>query len=105
MTVRISLQGDTFSNNTCAVLGSRGGDAEKVGHVAQCDADDVTLADNSYLTQTGGAKLQCGGDEIDLKAVQAKGLEQGSTSGELPSDDALLALAAARVDAWLPRAA
>ena len=37
-----------------------------------------------------------------LSELQARGLELGSTSGTLPPDQALLALAVERIRSWLP---
>jgi len=95
--------GDAVVNNTCAVLGSR--DPTKldvVGHVAQCSAADVTLAGNRYLTHSGVARLQCGGELLTLADVQAKGLEEGSGSGALPSSQELVDMAVERIRVWLP---
>lgn len=97
--------GDTFSNNSCVVLGCATAQCDdRYGSLAQCDARRVSMAGNAYYTHHGNASLECGGaaNLSSLAQVQALGLEAGSTAGPIPPVTELLGMAARMLEQWAP---
>lgn len=89
--------GDTYANNTCALLGGNSTTVDKVGSISQCAPAENTMHDNTYFTPSGKATLGgCGNTPIqDLYAKD--GVEKGSTVEKMPSDKELIEFA----EAWL----
>lgn len=95
--------GDGYYNNTCVVLGCRNpACVDKVTSVAQCDPSIVTLHSNKYYTTNGNATVVCGGAAytVGSGALQAKGMEKGSTAGPIPTDEEIIAFARTLIETF-----
>lgn len=70
-----------------------------VAGVSGCEPDETAMHDNKYFTTFGNATLRCGGGSYAIgdPALLEKGMEVGSTSGVLPTDEELVAWAKARL--------
>ena len=62
-----------------------------------------TLANNTYLLDSGAYSFPCAGARWDLATAQANGVDLGTRSGPSPSTPDLLALAAAFIESQLKR--
>ena len=86
--------GDAYYNNTCVLPGTSGATGN-VGHVSQCEETQNEMHDNKYYTASGNATLgQCG---LVVGMYAKNGMEKGSTSSPLPSDEEMVAWARERL--------
>ena len=97
----------TFKNNTCVILytwqvGSAGACSAgnpKQGICANALVDGkfagkqcmLDLSANAYYTPFGNATVSCGRSDVLLKDLQKGGVDPGSTSAGLPSNDQIIA--------------
>ena len=85
-------EGDGYYGNKCVLMGQSG--LQGVGSVSNCDPRMMNMHDNEYYTPTNNATLRCGGSSIPVGKIYSEhGLEKGSSSNPMPTDDAMLAWA------------
>jgi len=91
-----------FMNNSCMILGCRGGCDELVGTMARCeDKNGIQLTNNTYYTKGGNASVKCSNKIVPLEEVQQNfGKEHGSLKYTLPEEHKILNMVKAYLDAF-----